>query len=54
MEKSSIAIILDLLRVDKFYGCSENIDIAKGKNQLPLTWKQMRNVIKRNKKYKDD
>jgi len=26
--------ISTLLQIDNFYGCSENIDIAKGKNEL--------------------
>ena len=51
MEKSIIITIIDLLKVDDFYGVSETIDIAKGKNELPLTFKQMNKSIKRNKKY---
>ena len=34
-----IHIILDILAMDEFYGVSETIDIAKGKNKLPLTIK---------------
>ena len=32
--------ILDLLQLDEFYGKTENIEIAKGKYQLPKTIKQ--------------
>lgn len=32
--------ILDLLKLDEFYGKSENIEIAKGKYQIPITVKQ--------------
>lgn len=29
--------ILDLLKIDDFYGKSEFIDIAKGRNEIPKT-----------------
>tara|TARA_R110000772_G_scaffold83493_6_gene176630 strand:- start:10578 stop:10718 length:141 start_codon:yes stop_codon:yes gene_type:complete len=32
--------IIYLLNLDDFYGVSENIDIAKGKNKIPLTFKE--------------
>jgi hypothetical protein len=32
--------ILDLLQLDEFYGKTENIEIAKGKYQIPTTIKQ--------------
>jgi hypothetical protein len=31
--------ILDLLQLDEFYGKTENIEIAKGKYQLPTSVK---------------
>lgn len=49
-EKSLITTIIDMIRLDDFYGESEAIDIAKGKYQLPSTYKKMINTIKRNKK----
>ena len=49
--KSTITAIIDLLKVDTFYNESDYIDIAKGRDKLPLTYKQMRNVIRRTKDY---
>jgi len=31
--------IIDLLKTDHFYGVSDRIEIAKGKYEIPLTWK---------------
>jgi len=42
-----IAHILKMLSIDDFYGESDNIDIAKGKNQIVTTWKQGFKKIKR-------
>jgi hypothetical protein len=42
-----INIILDILAMDDFYGVSETIDIAKGKNEIPLTFKSGIKKIKR-------
>lgn len=39
--------ILDLLALDKFYGQSELIEIAKGKYQIVTSWKQAFEQIKR-------
>ena len=39
--------IIQLLRQNKFYGCSENIDIAKGKYQFPKSTKESIDKIKR-------
>jgi len=39
--------ILELLALDDFYGQSEIIEIAKGKNQIPKTWKKGIKQIKR-------
>ena len=39
--------ILKLLSLDPHYNQSENIEIAKGKNQIPKTWKQGFEQIKR-------
>lgn len=34
-----IELITQILELDEFEGVSENIDIAKGKYELPLTFK---------------
>ena len=43
--------LLDLLRASDWYGQSETIEIAKGKNQLPKTFKQGLTQIKRSYKW---
>ena len=35
-----ISLVLDLLAMDDFKGGGENIDIAKGKYEIPLTIKK--------------
>ena len=42
-----IKVLLDLLSISQYYGVSENIDIAKGKYQLPRTFKQVWENVKR-------
>ena len=32
--------IIDLLNTNHFYGVSERVEIAKGKWEIPVTWKQ--------------
>ena len=44
--------IIQMLTIDNFYNVSENIEIAKGKNQIVTTWKQAKNKIKREWKQK--
>lgn len=39
--------IMELLQVSDYYGVSENVDIAKGKYQIPFTWKDLWKNIKR-------
>jgi len=39
--------ISDLLNTNNFYGVSERVNIAKGKYQIPLTWKDTWKLIKR-------
>ena len=39
--------ILDLLKLDHYYGISPLIDIAKGKYESPRTLKEAKNKIKR-------
>lgn len=44
-----IGYILELLQEDKYYGVSENIDIAKGKYKAPENIKELKHIVKRNK-----
>jgi hypothetical protein len=39
--------IIDLLNQSDYYAVDENIDIAKGKYSLPVTWKDVWVNIKR-------
>lgn len=43
--------IIQLLQLQDHYGVSENIEIAKGKNELPKTFKKNKNKIKRSIKW---
>lgn len=45
--------ILDLLKIDDFYGKTEFIDIAKGRNEIPTTVKAAYKQGKRKLKEKD-
>tara|TARA_R110000868_G_scaffold158351_1_gene386416 strand:- start:1494 stop:1643 length:150 start_codon:yes stop_codon:yes gene_type:complete len=47
-----IKLILEMLQLDEHYGQSETIEIAKGKYELPTTWKQTFKQIKREWKTK--
>ena len=47
-----IKTVIDLLNISEFYGVSENIDFAKGINKKPYTWKDVRELLKRNWKRK--
>jgi hypothetical protein len=42
-----IKSVIDLLNSSDYYKVSETVDIAKGKYQLPITWKDVKNYIKR-------
>jgi hypothetical protein len=46
--------LIELLNMNEYYGVSENIDFAKGKYQLPYTWKDAWSKIKRHSKKKND
>jgi hypothetical protein len=46
--------ILDLLNANDFYGVSENVEIAKGKHELPKGWKDSLYKIKRHRKSKKE
>ena len=39
--------IIDLLSISDFYKESADIDIAKGKYQIPKDWKEVKNLFKR-------
>jgi hypothetical protein len=39
--------ILELLTLDEYNGVSERIEIAKGKYQVPFTWKDVWYKLKR-------
>lgn len=42
-----IKSIIDLLQYSDYYKVSEDVDIAKGKYQIPKSWKQVKNLFKR-------
>jgi len=46
-----ITDILNMLRIDDFYGKSDNIEIAKGRYKLPTTVKDVFKQTKRERKY---
>lgn len=39
--------IIDLLQTSDFYNVSKDVDIAKGKYQIPRNWKSVKNLYKR-------
>ena len=39
--------IINLLQISDYYGVSKRVDIAKGKNAIPKTWKGLWENIKR-------
>jgi|11_taG_2_1085331.scaffolds.fasta_scaffold294737_2 hypothetical protein len=44
-------ILFKLLKSNDFYGCTENIEIAKGKYKMPETLKEGYEQIKRSIKW---
>lgn len=48
-----ISDTIKLLRMSNFYNGGENIEIAKGKNELALDWKTAKNKIIRKWRYKN-
>lgn len=44
-----IAETIKLLQSNKFYGCSEIIELAKGKNAIRKNWKEVKEQIRRNR-----
>ena len=43
----NLKLILDVLALDDFYGADEDIQIAKGKYKTPMSWKDLKDRIKR-------
>ncbi len=39
--------IINILRSNEFYGCSDTIEIAKGKNEMVTNWKGFKRKTKR-------
>lgn len=46
-----MGIILDLLQLDDWHNISEEIEIAKGKNKIPMTFNQGLKQLKRQRKW---
>ena len=46
-------MIFKLLQLDDFYGVSENMEIAKGKNKIPETWTEGFKQLKRLRKWQN-
>ncbi len=42
-----ITNIINLLQQDNYYKVSKDIDIAKGKYEIPNNWKGVKNLFKR-------
>ena len=42
-----ISQLIDILSLNDFYGETKTIDFAKGRNELPSTWKSTLKWIKR-------
>lgn len=45
--KSNIIEIIDVLKNQEYHGAGANVEIAKGKNQIALTWRQLKTKVKR-------
>jgi len=39
--------IIDLLQIHDYYNVSKEVDVAKGKYQIPRTWTGVKNLFKR-------
>ena len=47
MENNSIISVINMLRSNDFYGGGDNIEIAKGKNEIASNWGIAKSKIKR-------
>jgi len=43
----NLKLILDVLALDDFYGADEDIQIAKGKYKTPMSWRDLKDRVKR-------
>jgi len=48
-----IKAIIEILNYTDYYGVSERVDIAKGKYEVPTTWKKFKNTLKRHLKWQN-
>jgi hypothetical protein len=46
-KKLPITMIIQLLQSHNFYSVSENVEIAKGRDEYITTWKQVQKTFKR-------
>ena len=46
-KNNDIVSVINILRTEKFYGGGDNIEIAKGKNQIVFSWSELKEKIKR-------
>ena len=44
---SNIIKIIDVLKKNEYHGAGEFTEIAKGKNQIALTWRQLKTKVNR-------
>jgi len=47
MKNNNIKIVIDMLRSNDFFGGGHNVEVAKGKYQLTLSWNILKNKVKR-------
>ena len=45
--KNNIIEIIDVLKKQEYHGAGKFTEIAKGKNQIALTWSQLKRKVKR-------
>ena len=44
---NSIIEIIDVLKKSEYYGAGKSVELAKGKNQITTTWRELKVKIKR-------
>lgn len=49
MEELTFGSIIKALRADPYYGLSDEVELAKGKNELTHSWRDIREKLKRKK-----
>tara|TARA_R110000796_G_scaffold63758_2_gene147496 strand:- start:582 stop:734 length:153 start_codon:yes stop_codon:yes gene_type:complete len=45
--KSNIIEIIDVLKKQEYHGAGNFTEIAKGRNKIALTWRQLKTKVKR-------